>query len=184
MSLEQKFFNLIANTREEARRKVVLEFLDENFGSGKGDLASRYEYTVESFDDYTIVLKRPTNLNKGFDFIVCTPGIYYRTGNSRRHQNPAHRDIIEILSEIKDRIGDDSYILIKQIIGKIFKLDHFDISIVQDITFFDADEIERPLPILLLAIRWLFIEQDITYWNTSGRKMLMDGLVEENLAEY
>ena len=29
---------------------------------------------------------------------------------------------------------------------------------------------------LLSIIEWLFIEQDITYWNYSGRKMLMDSI--------
>lgn len=182
MSLEKKLFTLVANTREEARRKVVLKFLDENFGTGTGDLTSKYEYTVESFDDYKIILKRPTNLNKGFDFIVYTPGIYYKTENKRKHQNPSHYDIIQVLTNVKNTLGNNSYEPIKKIIGNIFNVKFFDIKIVQDITFFDADNKECPLAILLLAIRWLFIEQDITYWNFSGRAMLMNRLLAEKLA--
>lgn len=56
------------------------------------------------------------------------------------------------------------------------------ISNVKNINFSDADGILRPLPILLLTLYWLFIEQDITYWNTSGRKMLMDSLMKQGLA--
>jgi len=42
-------------------------------------------------------------------------------------------------------------------------------------------EVERPIAIILLAIKWLFIEQDITYWNWSGRNMLMNSLKDKEL---
>jgi len=32
---------------------------------------------------------------------------------------------------------------------------------------------------LLKTLRWLFIEQDVTYWNYDGRMMLWGGLQEE-----
>ncbi|MBP3448993.1 MAG: hypothetical protein J6K22_00860 [Spirochaetaceae bacterium] len=182
MSLEKKLFTLVANSREEARRKVVNEFLDEKFGTGNGDLSSKYEYTVESFNNYHVVLKRPAPLNKGFDFVVYTPSIYYKTKGKRRHQNPSHNDIVQILSKTKTNIGDKSYEPIKKLIGDIFDLNDFNIEIANGILFSDADGKEHPLAILLLAIRWLFIEQDITYWNTSGRSMLMNHLMGEGLA--
>lgn len=181
MSLEKKIFTLIANSREEARRKVVLEFLTEKFGTGTGDLTSKYEYTVETFDDYNVILKRPTHLNKGFDFIVYTPGIFYKNGDKRRHHNPSHADIVQILSKVKENIGNRAYEPIKKLIGNIFNLKKYDIEVVRGISFIDADGNEKPLAILLLAIKWLFVEQDITYWNTSGRTMLMNGLLAEDL---
>ena len=67
-------------------------------------------------------------------------------------------------------------------IGDIFALKDFNIEIARGIVFCDADGNEHPLAILLLAIRWLFIEQDITYWNTSERAMLMNHLMGEGLA--
>ena len=182
MSLEKKLFKLVANSREDARRKVVNKFLDEKFGEGNGDLASKYEYTVEIFDNYHVVLKRPAPLNKGFDFVVYTPKVYYKIGNKRRHQNPSHNDIVQILSKIKADIGDKKYDPLKKMIGDIFALKDFNIEIARGIVFCDADGNEHPLAILLLAIRWLFIEQDITYWNTSGRAMLMNHLMGEGLA--
>ena len=30
----------------------------------------------------------------------------------------------------------------------------------------------RSVEIVLLALKWLFIEQDVVYWNDSGRKKL------------
>lgn len=32
-----------------------------------------------------------------------------------------------------------------------------------------------------LAIKWLWIEQDVTYWNFSGRAMLYQSLKEQGL---
>lgn len=181
MPLEKKLFKLIANTREEARRKVVLKFLNENFGT-KND-TSKYEYIVETYGNYKVILKRPARINKGFDFIVWTLGIYYKTGNKRRHQYPSDKeDIPFILTNVKQNIGDRAYKPIKTIIRKIFRLKSFNISRVKGITFSDGDGIDRPLEILLLTIRWLFIEQDITYWNYSGRAMLMNHLIDKNLA--
>ena len=182
MPLEKKLFTLVANSREDVRRKVVLEFLDEKFGTGKGELTSRYNYTVEQFSEYSVILRRPATLNWGFDFVVETPGIYYKQEGGRRHQNPSHKDIVQILHQVKNNIGVDKYERVKNLIWEIFSLKDFNINDISDISFFDADGIARPLSILLLAIRWLFIEQDITYWNTSGRSMLMNHLLEQDLA--
>ena len=64
MTLAKQGFKLRATTREEARSEVVREFLKEKHGEGKEDLASRYEYTVEKYKDYSIILKRPGNRKK------------------------------------------------------------------------------------------------------------------------
>ena len=40
---------------------------------------------------------------------------------------------------------------------------------------------QHPVYIVLLAIKWLFIEQDITYWNWSGRNMLKESLEKDGL---
>jgi hypothetical protein len=33
-----------------------------------------------------------------------------------------------------------------------------------------------PVDALLKVLKWMFIEQDLTYWNWSGRRMLMGGI--------
>lgn len=42
--------------------------------------------------------------------------------------------------------------------------------------FLDYSNQQHPIEIILLALKWLFIEQDFTYWNNSGRFMLYDTL--------
>ena len=184
MTLAKQEFKLRATTREEARSEVVREFLKEKHGEGTGDLASKYEYVVETYSDYKVVLKRPAHKNKGFDFLICTPGIYYKTGKKRKQYPSDKKDIPFILTNVKQNISNEAYKSIKTIINQIFMFKEFDkaISNVKNINFSDADGKLHPLPILLLTLYWLFIEQDITYWNTSGRQMLMDSLMKQGLA--
>lgn len=183
MSFEQKLFKLVSYSREDARKQVVLFFLEENFGTGKGELCSKYEYIVESYDKYKILLKRPAALNKGFDFVVAIDGLSFKGSSKRRHSNPSHNDIIACLQEVKESVSATKYLKVRQIISKIFSLEDFDIHEVDDLFFTDADGEKRPIAILILAIRWLFVEQDITYWNWSGRSMLMNKLLAEDLAD-
>lgn len=39
----------------------------------------------------------------------------------------------------------------------------------------------QPIETILKVVKWLFIEQDVTYWNWSGRSMLYSGLREDDL---
>jgi hypothetical protein len=48
----------------------------------------------------------------------------------------------------------------------------FTLDSLKGIVFKDYEGTAHPIEIILLAIKWLFIEQDITYWNWSGRDML------------
>ena len=59
----------------------------------------------------------------------------------------------------------------------------FDAAILVGVGYLMANHLIAGLIILiiLLAIKWLFIEQDITYWNWSGRNMLYNHLIEMGL---
>ena len=35
-----------------------------------------------------------------------------------------------------------------------------------------------PTDLILKVLKWLFIEQDITYWNRSGRDMFYNSIIE------
>ena len=48
--------------------------------------------------------------------------------------------------------------------------------------FSDYENNMHPIAIILLAIKWLFIAEDISYWNWSGRNKFMDCLKSEDLA--
>lgn len=165
-------------TRVEQRESLISLFLTEQPGTGRGDNASRYRYNVERYNEYTIYLRRPTSLNKGFDFVVYIENVFFI--NRRRYSNPSHNDIINALSYCKETYH-DAYPTIMDIISNIYNCNDYDLNMIQDVYFIDGNNHTHPIQIILLAIKWLFIEQDCAYWNYSGRAMLFQGLQEHNL---
>ena len=77
---------LQANNRADVRNELVSLFLQEQPGTGTGANASRYRYTVETFNNYSIVLNRPAGLNKGFDFTVNIDGLKFKKQIERMQQ--------------------------------------------------------------------------------------------------
>lgn len=179
MPFERLRYNLKSRDRKSVRREIINVFLDEEPGNGRGEDSSRYHYIVEEFDDYNIELHRPAGLNKGFDFTVHITGMYFK--KSMRYTIPSHRDIILALHDVKNHYTKSEYQLIIGQIQNIFYDNVFDVYPIKNIEFRDYEGELRPIAIILFAIKWLFIEQDITYWNWSGRNMLMNALDEEGL---
>jgi hypothetical protein len=179
MSYERLRYKLRSKDRALVRREIINLFLDEEPGNGCGADSSRYHYIVKEFDDYNIELHRPAGLNKGFDFTVHITGMYFK--KRIRYTNPSHGDIILALHDVKNHCNKSEYQLISEQIQNIFYDNDFDVHYIRNMEFCDYEGEPRPIVIILLAIKWLFIEQDITYWNWSGRNMLMEKLDEEGL---
>lgn len=165
-------YELPVGDRTEMRRALISCFLNEAAGTGRGDHASRYQYNVEAYRGYDIYLRRPTQLNKGFDFTVNIKGMYFK--KNRRYSNPSHQDIFDALTDCRNTYPDE-YDAVRNAIIDIYHCKDADLSQIQA-CFRDYEGKERPIQIILLAIKWLFMEQDCAYWNYSGRRMLFDGL--------
>lgn len=172
-------FSLPVTDRATMRRTLIETMIQELPGTGKGDLRSSYQYNVESFQDYGIYLKRPTQLNKGFDFTVNTEGLWFK--KNRRYSNPSHQDIFNALADCRLHYPAE-YASVSNIITELYRCNLVDFSTPMGIGFHDYDGNEHPIEIILLAIKWLFIEQDCAYWNYSGRAMLYTALRERDLA--
>ena len=170
-------YEVMATYRADIRSKVVVEFLKENAGTAVE--TSKYEYNVESYEKYTIVLKRPGILKKGFDFSVNTRGVLYK--KKKRYESPTFADVINALKFAKTNYP-DRYEYVKVEINNIFFVDKYNLENVQGIMFSDYENNMHPIAIILLAIKWLFIAEDISYWNWSGRNKFMDCLKSEDLA--
>jgi len=85
----------VCGTREEIRKQVILAFLEELPGTGKGDETTRYIYEVETVKNgENILLHRPAALNKGMDFTVHTSQTRFLSGK-RYLSNPSHKNIID-----------------------------------------------------------------------------------------
>ncbi len=163
--------------RFEKRHALISRFLDEEAGAGRGDNASRYQYNVDSYNGYGIFLKRPTQLNKGFDFTVNVQGMYFK--KNRRYSNPSHNDIFDALTCCKNECPDE-YATVRNAIIAIYECDDIDLSQITAY-FLDYESRQHPIQIILLAIKWLFMEQDCAYWNYSGWAMLFQALTERGL---
>lgn len=173
MALHEINYTLKSESRADIRKEIITLFLEEEAGKGTGEDSSKYHYTVEEYNEYKIILKRPTGLNKGFDFTVNVEGMFFK--KNRRYSTPTHGDIKLALKYVKDN-NPKNYEKVKKEVIKIFNTEDTNIESVKDIYFKDFENIERPIAIILLATKWLFIEQDITYWNWSGRNMLMESI--------
>ena len=173
-------YRLPSGNRYQKRQALITCFLTEEAGIGRGDDASRYQYNVESYSDYGIFLKRPTQLNKGFDFTVNIQSMYFK--KNRRYSNPSHNDIFEALICCRNECPDE-YNAVRESIVSIYECDDCDDIDLSHINayFLDFEGTKHPIQIILLTIKWLFMEQDCAYWNYSGRRMLFERLSESGL---
>ena len=164
------------NSRIEQRVAVLLKWSEEE--SGGIDFKQRYQYNVETFSDSGVIyLHRPAFLNKGCDFTVqCTPIIPRDDGKQKT--NPRHQDLVREILLITNEIPalkEDIIVSINEVYG-CKNVNRISAEVCAK--FHDKDlsvRIERALKVL----KWLFIEQDITDWNTSGRQMLLNEIQEK-----
>jgi len=170
MTTNRRFSN--TGTRPELRRRLVLEFLDEAPGSGTGALASLYMYHVESLSDGTrVVLHRPTSLNKGFDFEIRVEGFNFARASNRSTSRPSHSDVLEDL-QIKKQISPVEFARLLKCIEMVYSCQELSASDYDTIHFTVGYHVDM----ILFVLKWMFIEQDVTYWNYSGRAKLMSGI--------
>ena len=165
----------VIGDRKSIRKQVIIKFLEEEPGTGKGDLCSKYIYEVENLaDGRKILLKRPASLNKGVDFTVHIENA--RFGNRGAIDMPSHSDIFQDLLEKKSSNPID-YEKVKALIHKLYNCENLESQDYDILEFRTGYSIES----ILKAIKWLFIEQDVTYWNWSGRNMLFSALQSKGL---
>ena len=168
---EIKLYNFNFSSRKEWRKSLILEFLKEEAGTGKGELASRYRYYVEILKNgEKIYLNRPATLNYGMDFTVHLENTQFRLQGPARDM-PSHSNIIDDLKQ-KQLENFCEYEKVKKILNKLYNCEFVGKDEYLDINFFTGIEIEG----ILKLVKWLFLEQDVTYWNYSGRAMLYQSL--------
>jgi hypothetical protein len=157
------------NNRAELRKEIINIFLNENPGTGRDEKTSKYRYIVKIIDAHDIYLSRPAQFNNGFDFTLNVSKINFNP-NGRSTTRPTHQNIFDDL-KLKKEFNPNFYVELKNQIDKIYKCEeptqtkfHFGVGLNSEI--------------LLECIKWLFIEQDVTYWNYSGRTMFYCGICE------
>lgn len=157
----------LGGTRREQRRGAILQFLEE-------DLGRQYCYHVETLeDDAQVCLLRPTMLNKGMDFQVTVGDFKAGRGvrltmreiEGRGCYRPDHKKIFRDL-DAKRRKNPE---LLRKFMGAVEAVfNGAEPKAVLAKKRFDfgsglTDEY------ILKVLKWLWIEQDVTYWNHRGK---------------
>ncbi len=165
---------ITASDRASYRKKLIKKFLKELPGTTAS--YTEYLYFVDKLrDGNSIYLKRPTALNKGVDFEVRVENTYFRYG---KHGNiiatgnrPKHSDIEDDLKA--KRIDNPvEFIRLKSLLDKTYNCERIEEPEYSSFIFGTGHTVET----IFKSLKWLFIEQDITYWNRSGRSMLYEAL--------
>ena len=154
-------------SRNDVRMRVINKLSEEEPGTGKGEDASRYIYYVETLNDGNrVYLQRPANLHNGFDFLVCVENTNYAEPNKRRRNYPKHEDLYADLLQ-KRAENSEMYNSLYNILRKVYECHDVDKSEYSTLAFSNGLSVDH----IVKTIKWLFIEQDVRYWNYSGRAM-------------
>lgn len=154
-------------SRNEVRMRVVEKFSLEMPGTGNGDKASKYIYYVEQLNSGDrIYIQRPAHLHNGFDFLVCVENTNYAPKGERERNSPKHDDFAKDL-EAKKAEDPEMYKLLYNLLVKVYECHDVSDQKMAAIHFKSG----LPVDHIIKAMKWLFIEQDIRYWNYSGRNM-------------
>jgi hypothetical protein len=164
---------LASNSREDLRKVIVNAFLEEKKGywKDKSQVVTRYKYFVESLKNGNrIYLLRPTFLNKGIDFQVWVEK-FGGDADKRPSHSGIHEDIkLKLAKHLEQKQN------LWQAIERTWNCEDPD-KILAEIPLRFSHGLDVEL--ILKALKWLFIEQDVTYWNYDGRMMLLRKLKEE-----
>jgi hypothetical protein len=115
-----------------------------------------------------VFLSRPAQFNNGFDFTLNVSGINFNVGG-RATTRPTHQNIVDdLLSKKVENL--QLYNNLQVEIANIYNCQE---PTTVNFPFTSGYSTE----IILECIKWLFAEQDVTYWNYSGRAMFYNGIL-------
>lgn len=161
-----------SGSRNEVRKRVVNEFMEEEPGTGRGEDSTRYHYYVEQLSNGDrIYLSRPAVRRWGFDFVIHVENVDFNRGNGRCRDRPKHDDIYHDL-EMKKRNEPREYRRLLSLIRRVHECNEVPVRRIRGLRFATG----LPVDLLLGVIKWFFIEQDIRYWNYSGRNEFVHGI--------
>lgn len=150
---------LNSGTRNNIRQRVISEFMKEPPRKRNGNLASKYNYIVESLScGNNILLTRPANLKNGFDFLIRVENTDFSKGISKHRDYPKHDDIINDLL-LKKQSNTNLYKKLFDHISDICHCNEINEIWFQQLNF----SIGYSCDLILKTIKWFFIEQDIRY---------------------
>lgn len=152
--------------REEARKFLLITYAIE-------DCHIKTRYYVETLrNGKRIYIERPTFLNKGCDFVLYAEDVITcKNGNDKA---PSHNDVLRDLTIKRRALTTEQYTKLLEAIKCIYELKPYAEA---EAHICKLPQVNWDYELLLKLLRWLFIEQDITYWAGDGRKMLYTAIL-------
>lgn len=157
-------------TRHEIVQKVVDTFITTEFKErGKG---IRFLYPVEKFSDGDLLyLRRPGGLQKwNFDFKV---DVKEEMGLSKGRHDDITTDIRNKKEENPQRFEE-----LRLAVSEVYECSECDVDRVlnEHADLQSSFKTGANVEVLLKVLKWMFIMEDIVYWNYEGRKKLYNYL--------
>ena len=159
-------------SRDEIVRKVINTFIDaESQQRGKG---IKFRYPVEDLSiGRQLFIFRPGGLNKwNFDFKV---EVLEEFGLGKG----SHDEIVSDFQN-KKRENPQKYSVLLQVLAAIYDCSENDIDrlLENEADLQTSFQTGADVEVLLKVVKWMFIMEDIVYWNYKGRAMLYNALRE------
>ena len=166
---QRTVINLVGKV-EFTQRKEIRNFLLDTWKAESPRML--YRYFVEKLENgKRVYIERPGRLNKGCDFVINIEDlILFKNGNDKP---PKHNDLSDDL-KMKATSNPKDFLLLQNLIERVYTCERLN-KVLHDaerLSFTNGWSVE----IVLKLVKWFFIEQDITYWNRTGRDMLWNGI--------
>ena len=161
---------ILGNIEQFNNRSDIRDFLLNQWMSEAP--STKYRYFVETLvNGDRIYLERPGRLNKGCDFVIFIENhILFNNGNDKP---PKHDFVLDDLVIKKQNLSLIEYQNFLKSITDIYNCSTINNALTH---VQNQPSNGESYELILKILRWLFIEQDITYWAKSGRQMLFDAI--------
>ncbi len=171
MSAKQPQLNIVnvqmrLTDRVKIRDAMLEHWMREKPGTTQ--VRNIYRYNVETLADGSgIYLLRPARLNKGCDFVIyCENFLKFKNGNPKP---PQQRTLTEELEKLASLSANHKTEILAAL-RRVWDCEDVEVVVTDLKLFRGSIAAERSLKLA----KWLFIEQDVTYWTESGRQMIRD----------
>ena len=119
-------------------------------------------------------MKRPAHNHLGFDFVICVEDFNYTPGKKKARNAPKHDDIHNDLKKKKKR-APKSYAKLYKLLRRVYECEDVTDEEMKKVKFSSG----LPVDHIVKVVKWMFIEQDIRYWNYSGREKTWREVIPE-----
>jgi hypothetical protein len=153
------------DNRERIREFILLTWLKESSNTS-------YRYFVETTNNgKRIYLERPARLNKGCDFVIYVEDLLAFING--KDKPPSFDNLVDDLRQ-KANDRPSEFHRLKNLIKRVYECCPMGPLLLesQELLFNAGWETD----LILKLVKWFFIEQDITYWNKTGREMLWNAI--------